>query len=42
MDRNEALIEPPLPIEFDATYWDHRVESRPLHAFACFRNPNLA
>jgi hypothetical protein len=25
MDRNEALIEPPLPIEGDATYWDHRV-----------------
>jgi len=21
MDRNEALIEPPLPIEGDATYW---------------------
>jgi catalase len=26
MDRNKALIEPPLPIEGDATYWDHRVE----------------
>src|SRR6202022_25970 len=26
MDRNEALIEPPLPIEGDATYWDHRVD----------------
>ncbi len=26
MDRNEALIEPPLPIKGDATYWDHRVE----------------
>jgi catalase len=25
IDRNEALIEPPLPIEGDATYWDHRV-----------------
>ena len=25
MDRNEALIEPPLPIEGEATYWDHRV-----------------
>jgi catalase len=24
MDRNEALIEPPLPIEGDATYWDQR------------------
>jgi catalase len=26
MDRNEALIEPPLPIEGDATHWDHRVD----------------
>ena len=26
IDRNEALIEPPLPIEGDATYWDHRVD----------------
>jgi hypothetical protein len=26
MDRNEALIKPPLPIEGDATYWDHRVD----------------
>jgi catalase len=25
MDRDEAQIEPPLPIEGDATYWDHRV-----------------
>jgi catalase len=25
IDRNEALIEPALPIEGDATYWDHRV-----------------
>jgi catalase len=25
IDRNEALIEPPLPIEGDATYWDHRL-----------------
>jgi catalase len=25
MDRNETQIEPPLPIEGDATYWDHRV-----------------
>jgi catalase len=25
MDRDEALIEPPLPIEGTATYWDHRV-----------------
>src|SRR5258708_2750079 len=26
MDRNEALIEPPLPLGGDATYWDHRVD----------------
>jgi catalase len=26
IDRNEALIEPPLPIEGDATWWDHRVD----------------
>src|SRR5438046_8981587 len=26
IDRNPALIEPPLPIEGDATYWDHRVD----------------
>ena len=26
MDRNPALIEPPLPIEGGATYWDHRVD----------------
>jgi catalase len=26
IDRNPALIEPPLPIERDATYWDHRVD----------------
>ena len=26
MDRNEALIEPPLPIEGDATYWNHLVD----------------
>jgi catalase len=26
MDRNPALIEPPLPIEGDATWWDHRVD----------------
>jgi len=26
MDRNPALIEPPLPIEGAATYWDHRVD----------------
>jgi catalase len=26
IDRNEALIEPPLPIVGDATYWDHRVD----------------
>jgi catalase len=26
MDRNEALIEPPLPIDGAATYWDHRVD----------------
>jgi catalase len=25
MDRNETQIEPPLPVEGDATYWDHRV-----------------
>jgi catalase len=25
-DRDEALIEPPLPIEGDATSWDHRVD----------------
>src|SRR3546814_12986714 len=26
MDRNEALIEPPLEVEGDATWWDHRVD----------------
>jgi catalase len=26
MDRDEALIEPPLAIHGDATYWDHRVD----------------
>ena len=26
IDRDEALIEPPLPIEGDATYWDHRID----------------
>jgi catalase len=26
MDRNEALMEPALPIEGDATWWDHRVD----------------
>jgi catalase len=26
IDRNEALIEPPLPIVGDATYWDHRLD----------------
>src|SRR5258707_13642279 len=26
IDRNEALIKPPLPIEGDATWWDHRVD----------------
>jgi catalase len=26
IDRNEELIEPPLPIEGSATYWDHRVD----------------
>ncbi|WP_407158270.1 catalase [Bradyrhizobium sp. STM 3557] len=25
MDRDTNLIEPPLPLEGDATYWDHRV-----------------
>src|SRR3546814_11339257 len=26
MDRNEALIEPPLEVEGDAAWWDHSVD----------------